>query len=125
MVHASLAMPHATAGVVLSVMCIRQKVYQPTKSANINSRFSHFLLKAFVRRVNRRFCMRTVRLLRSMCEVQIWPGHPAARARLDSIDGRFIKFSVEAHDGVAQIGTGTHVRALVDLSRFNKKLDAT
>jgi hypothetical protein len=57
--------------------------------------------------------------------VQIWPGHPAARARLDSIDGRFIKFSVEAHDGVAQIGTGTHVRALVDLSRFDKKLDAT
>jgi hypothetical protein len=57
--------------------------------------------------------------------VQIWPGHPAARARLDSIDGRFIKFSVEAHDGVAQIGTGTHVRALVELSRFNKKLDAT
>jgi fluoroacetyl-CoA thioesterase len=48
-----------------------------------------------------------------------------AKARLDSIDGRFIKFSVEANDGVAQIGTGTHVRALVELSRFNKKLDAT
>src|SRR5271156_3069442 len=48
-----------------------------------------------------------------------------AKARLDSIDGRFIKFAVEAHDGVSHIGTGTHVRALVQLSRFNKKLDAT
>jgi fluoroacetyl-CoA thioesterase len=47
-----------------------------------------------------------------------------ATARLDSIDGRFVKFSVEAHDGVAQIGTGTHVRALVELSRFNKNLGA-
>jgi predicted thioesterase len=35
---------------------------------------------------------------------------------------RFVKFSVGAHDGVAQIGTGTHVRALVELSRFNKNL---
>jgi fluoroacetyl-CoA thioesterase len=49
----------------------------------------------------------------------------AATARLDSVDGRFIKFSVEAHDGVAQIGTGTHVRALVDLARFNKNLGTT
>jgi predicted thioesterase len=48
-----------------------------------------------------------------------------ATARLDSIDGRFVKFSVEAHDGVAQISTGTHVRALIDRSRFNKNLGAT
>ena len=48
-----------------------------------------------------------------------------ATARLDSVDGRFIKFSVEAHDGVAQIGTGTHVRALVELARFNKNLGTT
>jgi fluoroacetyl-CoA thioesterase len=45
-----------------------------------------------------------------------------ASARLESIDGRFVKFSVEAHDGIAQIGAGTHVRALVDLARFNKHL---
>ena len=45
-----------------------------------------------------------------------------ARARLESIDGRFVSFSVEAHDGVERIGTGTHVRALVDLARFNQKL---
>ena len=36
-----------------------------------------------------------------------------------------VKFSVEAHDGVAKIGQGTHVRALVELARFNKNLRAT
>ncbi len=45
-----------------------------------------------------------------------------ATARLYSIDGRFVKFTVEAHDGVAKIGQGTHVRALIELSRFKKKL---
>jgi hypothetical protein len=39
---------------------------------------------------------------------------------LDSIER-----TVEAHHGVAQIGTGTHVCALVDLARFNKNLGAT
>jgi hypothetical protein len=32
------------------------------------------LLKAFVNRVKRRFCIRTVRFDRSTCDVQIWPG---------------------------------------------------
>jgi fluoroacetyl-CoA thioesterase len=48
-----------------------------------------------------------------------------AKARLESVDGRFVKFSVDAHDGVAQIGVGTHTRALVDLARFNKNLAST
>jgi fluoroacetyl-CoA thioesterase len=48
-----------------------------------------------------------------------------ANARLYSIDGRFVKFTVEAHDGVATIGKGTHVRALIELARFKKKLNAT
>jgi len=48
-----------------------------------------------------------------------------ARARLESVDGRFATFSVEAHDGVTQIGKGTHVRGLVDLARFNKNLRTT
>ena len=48
-----------------------------------------------------------------------------ATARLYAIDGRFVKFTVEAHDGVAKISQGTHVRALVELSRFNKNLGAT
>jgi predicted thioesterase len=48
-----------------------------------------------------------------------------AMARLESINGRFVTFSVEAHDGVAQIGAGIHTRALVDVARFNKNLGAT
>jgi fluoroacetyl-CoA thioesterase len=46
-----------------------------------------------------------------------------ATARLYAVDGRFVKFTVEAHDGVAKIGQGTHVRAVVELSRFNKKIE--
>lgn len=34
-------------------------------------RYSRFRLKAFVRRVNRRSCIRRCRFCRSMCEVQI------------------------------------------------------
>ncbi len=45
-----------------------------------------------------------------------------AHARVDSISGRLVTFSVEAHDGVAQIGIGSHVRAVVELSRFEKNL---
>src|ERR1700722_15542582 len=48
-----------------------------------------------------------------------------ATACLESIDGRFVKFTVEAHDGVATIGEGTHVRAVIELSRFNKNLRPT
>jgi fluoroacetyl-CoA thioesterase len=47
-----------------------------------------------------------------------------ATARLYSIDGRFVKFSVEAHDGIAKIGQGTHVRGVVELARFNNNLRA-
>jgi predicted thioesterase len=45
-----------------------------------------------------------------------------ANAVVKSVDGRLVTFAVEAHDGVAQIGSGTHVRAVVDLARFNQKL---
>jgi predicted thioesterase len=45
-----------------------------------------------------------------------------ARAVLESVDGRLITFSVEAHDGVAQVGSGKHTRGLVDLARFGQKL---
>jgi fluoroacetyl-CoA thioesterase len=48
-----------------------------------------------------------------------------ANGRLDSINGRMVTFSVEAHDGFGQIGVGTHVRAVVQLSRFEKNLQST
>ena len=48
-----------------------------------------------------------------------------ANARLTGIDGRLVSFAVEAHDAVAQIGTGTHVRAVVEVARFEKKIRST
>ena len=48
-----------------------------------------------------------------------------ATARVESINGRLVTFSVESHDGVAQIGVGTHVRAAVDLLRFEQNLRST
>jgi fluoroacetyl-CoA thioesterase len=45
-----------------------------------------------------------------------------AHARVESINGRLVTFSVESHDSVAQIGLGTHVRAVVELARFEKAL---
>jgi predicted thioesterase len=45
-----------------------------------------------------------------------------ANAVVKSVDGKLVTFSVEAHDGVAPIGSGTHVRAMVDLARFEQKL---
>jgi fluoroacetyl-CoA thioesterase len=47
-----------------------------------------------------------------------------ASATVTSINGRFVTFAVEAYDGVAQIGAGTHVRAAIDLVRFEQKLRA-
>jgi hypothetical protein len=46
-------------------MSIRQKLYQAKCKQYAAHRFSHFLLKALVSRVNRRICMRMVRFWRS------------------------------------------------------------
>ena len=43
--------------------------------------------------------------------------------RLDSIDGRKLRFSVSAHDGVDKITEGTHERVVIDAARFNAKMD--
>jgi predicted thioesterase len=45
-----------------------------------------------------------------------------ANATVTAVNGRLVTFAVEAHDGVAQIGAGTHVRALVEVARFEKRL---
>lgn len=42
------------------------------------------------------------------------------RAEILSWDGKLVTFSVEAHDGVEAIGSGTHVRAPVEASRFDR-----
>ncbi len=45
-----------------------------------------------------------------------------ATAKVVSRDERTVTFEVEAHDGVDQIGSGTHVRAPVDRSRFDRRI---
>jgi predicted thioesterase len=49
---------------------------------------------------------------------------PGARirvwARLDAVEGRFLNFSVTAHEGEKQIGRGRVFRAIVDPSRHGR-----
>ena len=45
-----------------------------------------------------------------------------ATATLTAVEGRKLTFAVEAHDGETLIGSGTHVRYIVDRERFLSKL---
>ena len=47
-----------------------------------------------------------------------------ARAELVAADGRRLTFRVSAHDGIDLIGEGLHERALIDLARFEAKVQA-
>jgi len=47
-----------------------------------------------------------------------------AHAEVTSVDGRRIEFNVRALDGNEEIGRGTHGRMLIDLARFNARLNA-
>ncbi len=47
-----------------------------------------------------------------------------AKAKVLSVDGYMVTFSIEAHDGVEKIGEGTHVRAVVEMDRFLKRVNA-
>lgn len=42
--------------------------------------------------------------------------------RLTDVDGRKLRFSVSAHDGLDTITEGTHERHIIDASRFNAKV---
>jgi fluoroacetyl-CoA thioesterase len=46
-----------------------------------------------------------------------------AGARVTKVDGRRIEFRIEATDGVASIGTGTHERMVIDMVRFVERLN--
>jgi predicted thioesterase len=51
-------------------------------------------------------------------------GHTVtATAQVTSVTDRLVHFSVEAHDGAELIGSGTHVRAVVDLARFERRME--
>ncbi len=46
-----------------------------------------------------------------------------ALAQVTKVEGRRIEFKIEASDGVAPIGTGTHERMVIDMVRFLERLD--
>lgn len=52
-------------------------------------------------------------------------GHTVtATARVLSVNDQLVTFSVQAHDGVDRIGTGTHIRAAIDVARFEKRMES-
>lgn len=44
------------------------------------------------------------------------------KAKLESVDGRKLGFSVSAHDGADLITTGRHERVVIDAAKFNARL---
>ena len=46
-----------------------------------------------------------------------------AEAQVIGVEGRRIEFRIEARDGVATIGTGTHGRMVIDMARFVERLN--
>jgi fluoroacetyl-CoA thioesterase len=50
-------------------------------------------------------------------------GHEVrAEAEVVKVEGKRIEFKVSAHDEIAQIGSGTHQRMVIDLASFNERL---
>ena len=47
-----------------------------------------------------------------------------ARAELIAIDGRNLRFNVEARDENELIGDGTHARVIVNVARFDQRVQA-
>lgn len=45
-----------------------------------------------------------------------------ARAEVTAVSAHTVTFTVEAHDGVDKIGEGTHVRAPIEMARFEKRM---
>jgi predicted thioesterase len=52
------------------------------------------------------------------------PGHLVrARAEVVEVDGRKVTFEVEAWDEAEQIGSGTHTRYIIDVTRFVERVN--
>jgi predicted thioesterase len=43
-------------------------------------------------------------------------------AEVTKIDGRNVEFRVEAHDELERVGDGTHVRVVVNVARFDQRV---
>jgi fluoroacetyl-CoA thioesterase len=46
------------------------------------------------------------------------------QVRLDAVEGKKLRFTVSAHDGVDSIGTATHERFVIDAARFKARVAA-
>ena len=47
-----------------------------------------------------------------------------ATAEVTKVDGRTVEFRVEAHDEKERVGDGTHARVVVNVERFDKRVQA-
>jgi predicted thioesterase len=47
-----------------------------------------------------------------------------ATARVTAVEGRTVRFALEARDEVEMIGSGTHERVVVSVSRFDERVQA-
>jgi fluoroacetyl-CoA thioesterase len=47
-----------------------------------------------------------------------------ATAEVTKVDGRNVEFRVEAHDEKDRVGDGTHTRVVVNVERFDKRVQA-
>jgi fluoroacetyl-CoA thioesterase len=47
-----------------------------------------------------------------------------ATAEVTKVDGRTIEFRVEAHDDKERVGDGTHARVVVNVERFDRRVQA-
>ena len=45
-----------------------------------------------------------------------------ATAEITNVEGNMVTLSIEARDDLEVIGKGTHVRAVIDLERFNRRI---
>jgi len=45
-----------------------------------------------------------------------------AKAKVDYVFGRKVEFTVTAHDGVNEIGTGKHERVIIGIEKFMSKI---
>ena len=47
------------------------------------------------------------------------------KGKLESVEGKKLSFSLEAHDGVDKISEGTHQRFVINAARFNAAVEDT
>ena len=49
-------------------------------------------------------------------------GTVTATAEVTGVEGRLVTFAIEAHDDTELVGKGTHVRAVIEMQRFARRI---